>query len=169
MAIYRPIFTQIWNDPDFQKFTESEKIVFMCLFTCDLTTESGVYVTTFQTIAGKTNIPEEKVEHAIIDIFQNQQEKVVYDPQNSIIWVKNFLKHNGHMSPHNLIVSILNDYQDTRKSNVWDGFWEYNSGILGAVIKKSKKLQREIAEGEIALPDGAIKTCARLIQDLVKT
>ena len=149
MANYRPILVQIWKDPHFQDFTISEKLIFICLFTNESVTESGVYRLTFKTIRNLTDVPMPSVKEAILNTFKK---RIVYDQENSIIWVKNFLRYNGHGKPNLIIRSILNDYEASKKSNVWDGYWEYNCGCIEKLINKSAGLQRDIIDRLIVFP-----------------
>lgn len=155
MAKVRPILIQIWEDKDFQNFTVSEKLIFISLFTNKDVSESGVYYVTFKTITNLTDVPTSEVKKAILETFSK---KIVYDSKNSFIWVKNFLKHNCVGNPCNVIQSILNDYKATKRSPVWDGYWEYNQDLIEGLVKKSKSLQRKLADGKILLPDSLIKS-----------
>ena len=148
MANYRPILVQIWKDPHFQEFTISEKLIFIYLFTNESVTESGVYRLTFKTITDMTDVKKSKVEEAILETFKK---RIAYDPENSMIWVKNFLRYNGHGKPNLLVRSILNDYKVSKKSNVWEGYWEHNSDCIEKLINKSAGLQRDIIDRLIVI------------------
>ena len=165
MAKVRPILIQIWEDKDFQNFTVPEKLIFISLFTNKDVSESGVYYVTFKTIKNLIDVPTLEVKKAILETFS---EKIVYDPKNSFIWVKNFLKHNCVGNPCNVIQSILNDYKATKRSSVWDGYWEYNGDLIEELIKKSNSLQRKLVDGKIILPDSSIKSLPNLKQYIDK-
>jgi len=161
MANYRPILVQIWKDPDFQEFTISEKLIFIYLFTNESVSESGVYRLTFKTIKNITDVPIPTIERAITETFKK---RIVYDQENSIIWVKNFLRYNGHGKPTLLIRSILNDYKASKKSNVWGGYWEYNCDPIEKLIIKSAGLQREIIDRFIVFPEETISYLPKVSQ-----
>lgn len=165
MAKVRPILIQIWEDEDFQNYTVTEKLLFISLFTNKNVTESGVYHITFKTIKNLTDIPIRDVKKVILETFS---EKVVYDPQNSVIWVKNFLKHNCVGNPCNVIRSILNDYKATKRSIVWDGYWKFNGYLIEEMVEKSKSLQNKLADGNIVLPVILIKSLPILDQYIGK-
>ena len=165
MAKVRPILIQIWEDEDFQNYTVTEKLLFISLFTNKNVTESGVYHITFKTIKNLTDIPIKDVKKAILETFT---EKVVYDSKNSLIWVKNFLKHNCVGNPCNVVRSILIDYKATKRSIVWDGYWEFNGHLIEELIKKSASLQNKLAESKIIFPEQLIKTWPTLEQYINK-
>ncbi len=165
MAKVRPILIQIWNDPDFQEYNIQEKLVFIFIFTNDLASESGVYQLTYKDVFDKTGVSKKEVKEIITKSFL---EKAIYDPTNSFIWVKNFLKHKCVGNPCNVIQSILNDYKATKRSPVWDGYWEYNGDLIEELIKKSKSLQWKLADGKILLPDSLIKALPSLKQYIGK-
>jgi len=165
MAKVRPILIQIWDDPDFQEYSKEEKLVFIFLFTNKKASESGVYQLTYKDVFDNTGVPKSEVKKIIHESFAK---KTVYDSKNSFIWVKNFLKHNCVGNPCNVIQSILNDYKATKRSPVWDGYWEYNRELIEELVKKSKSLQRKLSDGKILLPETIIKTLPNLAQYIDK-
>lgn len=166
MAKVRPILIQIWNDPDFQEYTVSEKLVFIFIFTNDITTESGVYQLTYKDVFDKTGVPKSEVKKAILETFSK---KVAYDTKNSIIWVKNYLRHNCiNKNPCNVIRSVLNNFKATKRSPVWDEYWKYNGVLIEELVKKSNSLQHKLADGKIILPDSLIKALPTLDQYIDK-
>ncbi len=167
MAKKRPILIQIWNDPHFQEYNISEKLVFVFLFTNDKATQSGVYQLTYKDVFDKTGVSKNDVKEIITKSFQ---EKVAYDSKNSIIWVKNYLRHNSvNKNPCNVISGVVNDYKTTKRSTVWDGYWDHNGYLIEELVKKSKSLQNKLAEGKILLPEPLIKTWPTLDQYINKT
>ncbi len=167
MARSRPILIQIWNDPDFQEYNIQEKLVFIFIFTNEIATQSGVYQLTFKDVFDKTGVSKNDSKEIIIKSFQK---KVVYDQRNSIIWVKNYLRHNCiNKNPCNVIRSILIDYKATKRSSAWKGYWEYNGDLIESLVKKSCSLQKKLSDGKIVLPDSLIKTCSSLDQYINKT
>ena len=165
MAKVRPILIQIWEDEDFQNYTVTEKLLFISLFTNKNVTESGVYHITFKTIRNLTDVPIKDVKKSVLETFSK---KVVYDSQNSLIWIKNFLKHNCVGNPCNVVRSILIDYKATKRSNVWDGYWEHNGYLIEELVEKSKSLQDKLLAAKIVLPEVLIKSCPILEQYINK-
>ena len=166
MAKVRPILIQIWEDPDFQEFSIQEKLIFIFIFTNDKVTQSGVYQLTYKDVFDKTGVSKVEVKKAILETFSR---KVVYDPKNSLIWVKNYLRHNStSKNPCNVMRSVLNSYKSTKRSDIWGGYWEYNGELIDGLIKKSKSLQRKLADGKIILPESLIKSLPTLEQYISK-
>ncbi len=167
MAKVRPILIQIWSDPDFQDYNIQEKLVFIFIFTNDIATQSGVYQLTFKDIFDKTGVSKKDVKEIITKSFQK---KVVYDSKNSVIWVKNYLRHNSiNKNPCNVIRSVLNDYKATKRSHVWNGYWEHNGHLIEELIKKSCSLQKKLKDTKIILPESLIKSWPTLDQYISKT
>jgi len=117
MATYRPIHTRIWKDPDFEKFNYTQKLIFVYLLTNESTTESGIYPITTKTISNETGVPIKRVEELLVNGFKN----ISFDPENSCIFVKKFLKYNGGGRPDLLIKSVEKDYKNI-KTNLWKEF-----------------------------------------------
>jgi len=165
MARSRAILIQIWNDPHFQEYTITEKLVFLFLFTNEKATQSGVYQLTYKDIFDKTGVSKSDVKEIITN-----HKKIVYDPKNHIIWVKNYLKHNSvNKNPCNVVSAVVNDYKTTKRSPVWDGYWEHNGNLIEELIKKSASLQKKLADGKIVLPKPLIKAWPTLDQYINKT
>jgi len=148
MAKYRPIYLLIWDDPDFENLRPYEKLIFVYLFGNKATNESGVYPCTFKTIHKNTDVPIDIVEKAItVDLV----EKVNFDTDRQVIWVKNFLKHNGKGNQSIIFRSILNDAKSV-KTEMWPDYWKHNAGILAEYISKNKGLEKVISEGGLDIP-----------------
>ena len=166
MAKQRPIHVCIWDDEDFQGYTPNEKLIFIHLLTNKSVTESGVYPYTFKTISDNTGIEKPEVMKTIKESFQKSVE---YDSKYALIWVKNRLKHNRAGNPKMIIRSILGDYRATKRSAIWDSFWEYNKFFLEEMIGKSKNLKMEIAAHEVILPDNLVDSSLTVRQWLANS
>ncbi len=149
MAIYRPIYLLIWDDPYFEALRPYEKLIFVYLFGNPSTNESGVYPCTFKTIAKNTDVPIEIVEKSI---REDLSEKIGYDDKNKVVWVKNFLKHNGKGNPLIIFRSILNDHKKV-KSELWDEYWKYNAVKFTEYIMSNKTLKKDIETSKLFLPN----------------
>ncbi len=114
MAKYRPIYLNIWKDPDFENYTPSQKLLFIYLCTNRETTESGIYPITIKTISNETGISIKKVEKILSEGLKN----VYYDFDNSCVFVKNFYRYKGKGNPKLIIKSIENDRRNI-KTKLW--------------------------------------------------
>jgi len=119
MAKYRPIYTSVWKDPDFEKYKPLDKLVFLYLCTNESTTESGIYPITIKTISNETGISCETVGKQLANSLKN----IVYDFDNSFVFVKKFLKYNGGGRPDLLRKSISKNYE-LYKTPLWNEFIE---------------------------------------------
>ena len=109
MAKYRPIFTKTWNDPDFEEYTPNQKVIFMCLCTNPLVTESGIYPISPKAIAQYASVDQNEVEDVLVN---NKLKNVLYDMENKIVFVCNFLRYNGKGRPDLVVKSLYNDYKN---------------------------------------------------------
>jgi hypothetical protein len=139
MATYRPLKSSIWIDPDFEKYTPSEKLLFIYLTVNMANTESGIYPISLKTISYHTGIPISKVKYA----FEKTFKSVSYDFDKSCVFVKNFLIHNGRGNPEKLLLSIQNDYLSI-KTSLWDIFFEKYSSFLIEKIEKIKDFEKTL-------------------------
>lgn len=119
MATYRPVYTSIWKDPDFEKYKPLMKLIFFYLCTNESTTESGIYPITIKTISNETGIPV----RTVAELLSNGLKNIVYDFKNSCVFVKNFLKYNGGGRPDLLEKSIIKNCKII-KTPLWNQFIE---------------------------------------------
>lgn len=138
MAKYRPIFTKIWNDPDFEEYTSHQKLIFFYLCTNPLTTESGIYPISCRTISQNTGIELSEVKDTMIN---NKIKNVLYDPVNKVVFVCNFLRYNGRGRPDLVVKSIYNDYINI-KTPLWDEFRKRYPRYFEESLRLSKDLDK---------------------------
>ncbi len=117
MAIYRPIYTNIWKDPTFEQYKPLMKLIFIYLISNESTTESGIYPITIKTISNETGIAIKTIKQLLSNGFKN----VVYDFGNSFVFIKNFLKYNGGGRPDLLQKSIEKNYKNF-STPLWNEF-----------------------------------------------
>ena len=119
MAKYRPIYIQIWKDPDFQELPPTDKLMFIYLCTNSSTSESGIYPITAKTIANETAIPLASVVQRLHNgLFKN----VLYDESNKIVFIRKFKKYNTGGKPELIRRSIVQDCFCTPNSPLWSEF-----------------------------------------------
>lgn len=163
MAKQSPIQFSIWDDPDFEEFKPYDKLIFLHLITNKRLTKSGIFLYTFKAISDKTGIEKSEVK----EIIQGSLKKSVeFDEKYSLIWVKNRLKYNIVGNPKVILRTILKDYHATKRSNLWEQYWEYNREHIECLINKSEKLKRDICAFKIILPD-RLQECSSTIRQLL--
>ena len=118
MAKFRAIYHQIWTDEDFQLYTPEAKLIFIYLCTNNATSESGIYHITKKTISNDTNIPIETVGQ----LLSNGLKNVVYDLDNTCVYVKRFRKYNAGGQPNLIRLSIISDVKLLHMSKLWEEF-----------------------------------------------
>ena len=119
MARYRPIFTKIWKDPTFQKYTPNQKLLFVYFVTNQDTSESGIYPLSLKTISDETGLPMKTVRQTLEKGLKN----VSYDFKSEIVFVQKFLRYNGRGRPELIQKSIENDF-DRVPTSLWRIFAE---------------------------------------------
>ncbi|MDY6789877.1 MAG: hypothetical protein SWH54_01295 [Thermodesulfobacteriota bacterium] len=130
MAKYRPIFTRIWKDPDFEDLDPESKLIFIYLCTNELTTESGIYPISLKTISNETGIPLQTVSNRFANgletdgkPFTNDKIKnILYDEQSKYVFVVKFRKYNKGGSPLKIEKSILKDFETSNCTYLWNNF-----------------------------------------------
>jgi hypothetical protein len=95
MAGYRQIHTQIWKDEWFIELTPEEKMLFIYLFSNDLSSISGIYKIPIRVIVNETGISGECVLSALAK-FEGQH-KVIY--RDGVMWIVNMEKYHKNASP----------------------------------------------------------------------
>lgn len=111
MGKYRPVYTKIWSDPDFQEYKPDLKLLFLYVCTNAYITESGIYPITIKTINYETGLGYETVEQVLSNgILKN----VYYDFDNKHIFIKNLKRYNPGGKPELVIKSIQEDFQCSR-------------------------------------------------------
>ncbi len=152
MAKYRPLYTKIWKDPDFQELSPENKLIFIYLCTNELTTESGIYPMTPKTIADETAVEREKV----TKLLQNGNLKnVKYDTDNRLIFIKNFHKYNSGGKPELIKRSIINDCTAYPQTALWtlfiENYPEFETEVKTVCKRFGNSLETVVAESALIL------------------
>jgi hypothetical protein len=140
MAKYRPIFTKIWDDPDFEEYSPDAKLIFVYLCTNPSTTESGIYPISCKSIANDTGIDIVRVK----EVLANGLKNVLYDETTRHIFVRNFHTYNAGGSPKLIETSVLNDFSHSQDTYLWNDFLvsypEFNGKITPLVPNPNLKV-----------------------------
>lgn len=86
--------TGFWSDPFVQKLPQESKTLFAYLWTNDHCNPAGLYEITPMTIAFETGL-------SLADIpafFESIKPKVIWYPEENLVWVKNFIKRQSKSS-----------------------------------------------------------------------
>ena len=98
---YRVFKCGLWNEDWFVEAEQDVKIMFIWLFTNDRITPAGLIKTSIGAISGETGITPPRIR----EILKSLSPKVMWWPEDGIIWVRKFLKNQ--QSSQNFIRSAV--------------------------------------------------------------
>jgi len=96
-GIYRAIYTNLWDDPDFRSLPIEAKFVFLNLRTSPLSNMPGIFIFYLEPIAKQTGFTKNRIKRAL-EVLCRGQWIVIED---GILWVKNALKYDPNISLRN--------------------------------------------------------------------
>lgn len=82
---YRSFDTETWRDPWFENLSPMAKLLFIHLWTNDAVNQAGLYQITKKRIEFESGVQ-------VDDVISELKPKVTWDPNQNIVWVKNFCK-----------------------------------------------------------------------------
>ena len=94
---YRQIHVKIWKDSWFIKLSGKRKLHFIYLFSNEAASVSGIYELPIVVQAFETGLKETEIV-SNLDYFE-KAEKIHYDQERNVIWVKMLRKYNANPSP----------------------------------------------------------------------
>jgi hypothetical protein len=115
--------TELWGEPWFQKWSSTERYLFMYLESNEHCRQSGMYRITLDTMSFETKIPALDLP-GLLEALRSEVEWV---PEQSIIWVKNFVKRQAK-SPK-FLVAAGECLKTIGVNGLIKGFLEYNRGL----------------------------------------
>lgn len=119
---YRKFDTGTWQDPWFEELSPNAKLLFLYLWTNDVCNQAGMYQITKRRI-------EFELGFSIDGIIESLQEKVYWDPERQIIWVKNFVK--WQCQNPSFLISALKIVADM-PADLQQKFVEYNQQLIAS-------------------------------------
>lgn len=126
----RTIYSSIWDEPWFHTFTPDAKLLFLYFVTSPLANPSGIYSILPGLIAAHTGLRGVRLDRALDGIT----ERCCYDPDDGVVWVKNFLRvQAGEVKAGSkFLISALNHALRGPKRFLRD-FLEHNRDLLGGL------------------------------------
>ena len=97
MSGYRQLHTKMWSDTWFSGQGTELKILFIYLFSNERASVCGLYELPIRTISFETGLDREVIKKGL-EVFTNA-DKVRYDFDTGVVWVRNMLKYQGSLSP----------------------------------------------------------------------
>jgi len=107
MSKYKPLYSNLWNDPDFEKYTPQEKLIYIFLITNQAVEKSGIYKITIKQISFYTDCNK-----SIINDFINKlinDNKIKYDFEKGVIFIKNVFKFQKGMIKNKSVTIDITD------------------------------------------------------------
>ena len=145
MSKYKPLYSNLWNDPDFEKYTPQEKLIYIFLITNQAVEKSGIYKITIKQISFYTDCNK-----SIINDFINKlinDNKIKYDFEKGVIFIKNVFKFQKGMIKNKKImfISLLKNYQMV-KTDFWQEFFDLyiNDEVINEFINDA--INKEVAD-----------------------
>lgn len=83
---YRKFDTGTWQDPWYESLSKDGKLLFLYLWTNETCNAAGMYRITKKRIYFDCGVDIDKT-------YDELKQKVLWNPQESIVWIKNFFKH----------------------------------------------------------------------------
>lgn len=139
-----------WGDTFVQELDKDAKLLFLYLWTNKRCNSAGLYEITPKTITFETGISTSELPK----LFEILKEKVVWIPDQNIVWVKNFLK-NQPQSPQ-FLKAVCDCLYNVNSNGIVDEYRSYYH-ILGVSIpykyrsNTTTKGWRYISEEDIEL------------------
>jgi hypothetical protein len=119
MARCRLFPCNYWDDPDIETMTASERLLYACLWTNQLTTESGIYKITVKRMSDFTGLSVVVCRKTLTSL-EKKHGKVVYDTKQQTVFIRSFTKRNFRYSNRkNNRKAIYNDWHDNQTTFLW--------------------------------------------------
>lgn len=98
MPGYRQIHSRMWSsDQWFAELSADAKLLFIYLFSNERASVSGLYELPIRVMAFETGLGADVIRQALICFAD--ADKVLYDFERSVVWVRKMLKYQGSASP----------------------------------------------------------------------
>jgi len=129
MPNYRQIHTRMWSsDSWFCSLEPALKLLFIYLFSNSRASACGLYELPIAIVPFETGLPMETVVRGF-DIF-TKADKIKYDPETGVMWVKNMFKYQSSPSPR-LVARIRADIRAVPECALKDEALSYLIDVMG--------------------------------------
>ena len=121
--------TEYWNDPDIIELPMKAKLLYLYLWTNARCNQAGLYEIAIKTIVFETGLMAEEIP----ELLKVLEKKVAWLPEQNVIWVKNFLRHQSK-SPKFLVAAMdsIKSMQNTIPPDIKDDFYAYNEPLFAS-------------------------------------
>lgn len=137
MSKYKPLYSSIWTDNEFENYSPEKKLLFIFLITNQYVEKSGIYRLSLRQISFHTGTSSELI-NEFINEFINEG-KINYDFKKSIIFIKNvFHYQKGVIKNENILLLTIKRNYELVKTEFWDEFFDVYSDE--PIVSKIKDL-----------------------------
>ncbi|MBA7662849.1 hypothetical protein ES703_70882 [subsurface metagenome] len=124
----RGFLTETWDDDWFQVLSRDQRYLFIYLWTNNHCNQAGLYQLTLATIAFETKLNKAELP----SLLKSLSPKVEWYPEQNLIWVKNFLRHQTK-SPKFIIAAIRSLDNHRIPDDIRSPFELYNEELLRGI------------------------------------
>lgn len=123
MSKYMPLYSDIWDDCDFENYSAHKKLVYIFLTTNKKVEKSGIYKISIRQIAFHTNLTDDLINEIINELID--ENKVGYDFEKSVIFIKNLFKyHKGIIKNKNILYLTMKRNYELVSTDFWNEFFQ---------------------------------------------
>jgi len=108
VAVFRMVYTDIWNDPDFEGWSVDEKLLFFFFLTNPKSSQCGITEITVNKISAMMNMGQVEI-MALLTRFDKKYKKARYSPETHELAIKNWFKWNTSRSPK-LLSHVIKEF-----------------------------------------------------------
>jgi len=94
---YRPIFSRLWDDPDFRKLSTEHKLLFLYLRTCTLCHRAAIYKFNFETCEDDTGLERNTIMDGMVILCKIGWIVI----EEKIVWIKKGLHFDPSFNSNN--------------------------------------------------------------------
>ena len=134
MSKYKPLYSSIWTDNQFENYSPEKKLVYIFLLTNQYVEKSGIYKVSVRQINFNTGITNEIINGVINELIN--EGKIQYDFRKGIIFIKNLFKYQkGMIKNENILLLTLKRNYELVKTEFWNEFFDrYSEDSLASKI-----------------------------------
>jgi len=159
----RGFATETWDSDEwFQELSERQRYLFIYLWTNDHCNQAGLYHITLSTISFATKIPKEELpEH-----LNSLAPKVIWYPEENLIWVKNFIKRQSKSSK--FLAAAAKSLTSIRNSGAIEELLDYNRRRYSISIPYQYYIDRISILTRVPVPDTVSSPSSEKVMGVVK-
>lgn len=122
---YRPIFSRLWDDPDFRKLSTETKLIFLYLRTCNDCHRAAIYKFSFENCEDATGFDKDIILNSIQILSKTDPPWI--EIEGKIIWIRKGLHFDPSFNPNNEnhLKAIKTQLYNLPKSQIVKNFLDF--------------------------------------------